>query len=175
MSSTIRLLLSAIISFVFYFIWSYWANNMVTDDQTLVLRSALVQGSLSATITILFTMLLEKSVALFGKHSISLVFVVPIICTVHSKTTQNIAIFRTFNAALDASAKYLNHKQLAGTLFAPLIPMMVQASIVIGVNILNNTPNLWLTVAPSILITALYGYIYTFTLLSKPKEPVLQE
>ena len=57
---------------------------------------------------------------------------------------------------------------------APLLPITIQSSIAISVNLINQTPNLWLTVAPSIFITAIYGYAYTFTLLSKPKQPVLQ-
>ena len=107
MNSTVRLILSAVISFIFYFVWSYWANSMATEDQALVLRSAFVQGTLSATITILFTFILEKTVSKFGESYLSLIFVVPIICTVHSKTSQNIAIFKTFKNALDNSAKYL--------------------------------------------------------------------
>ncbi|MDU0353850.1 hypothetical protein RS130_07845 [Paraglaciecola aquimarina] len=173
--STIRLTISAVVSFAFYFAWSYWANSMATNDQELVLRSALVQGSLSATVTLLFTYILEKSVAKFGKNSFSLIFIVPIICTVHSKTTQNIAIFKTFKNALDNSASYLNNNALPGSLFAPILPILMQGSIAIGVNVLNHTPNLWLTVTPSILITAIYGYAYTFTLLKKPNQPVSAE
>jgi hypothetical protein len=148
---------------------------MVSDDQALVLRSALVQGTLSATITILFTFALEKSVSRFGGNCLSLILVVPVICSVRSRTTQNIAIFRTFNSALDTSAKYLSGVSLPGTMLAPILPIAIQSSIAIGVNIVNQTPNLWLTVAPSILITAIYGYVYTFTLLSKPEQPVLSE
>ena len=175
MSSTVRLILSALISFFFYFTWSYWVNNMATEDHDLVLRSAIVQGTLSATITLLFTFTLEKLVSKFGQSYLSLVFVVPIICTIHSKTKQNIAIFRSFRSALDKSAKYLSNNAIPGTLLAPLFPITVQSSIAIGVNLINQTPNLWLTVTPSIVITAIYGYVYTFTLLSKPKEPVLSE
>jgi hypothetical protein len=175
MNSTIRLLISAVISFGFYFAWSYWANSMATDDHELVLRSALIQGTLSATITLLFTFILEKSVSKFGESYVSLMFIVPIICTVHSRTSQNIAIFRTFKNVLDNSAKYLSNNLIPGSLFAPLLPIAIQSSIAISVNWLNQTPNLWLTVAPSILITAIYGYVYTFTLMSKPKQPVLQE
>ncbi|WP_233267392.1 hypothetical protein [Paraglaciecola sp. L3A3] len=173
--SSLRLVISAVISFSFYFFWSYWANNMATDDQAIVLRSALVQGTLSATVTVLFTFLLEKSVARFGNNSLSLIFVVPIICTVHSKTTQNIAIFKTFRDALSNSAQFLNTNAVPGSLLAPILPISIQASIAIGVNWLNQTPNLWLTIAPSIIITAIYGYTYTFTLLKKPREPVLEE
>lgn len=175
MSSQVRLIISAVISFCFYFAWSYWANSMASDDQGLVLRSAIVQGSLSATITLLFTFTLEKLVSKFGQSYLSLVFIVPIICTVHSKTKQNIAIFRSFRSSLDKFAKYFNNNSIPGTLLAPLLPIMLQSSIAIGVNIINQTPNLWLTVTPSILITAIYGYVYTFTLLGKPKEPVSSE
>lgn len=175
MSSTVRLILSAVISFCFYFAWSYWANNMASEDQGLVLRSAIVQGTLSATITLLFTFILEKLVSKFGQSYLSLLFVVPIICTVHSKTKQNIAIFRSFRNALDNSAKYLSNNLIPGTLLVPILPITIQSSIAIGVNIINQTPNLWLTVAPSILITAIYGYTYTFALLAKPSEPVLSE
>ena len=175
MSSTVRLIISAVISFCFYFAWSYWVNSMASEDEELVLRSAIVQGTLSATITLLFTFILEKLVSKFGKSYLSLVFIVPIICTVHSKTKQNIAIFRSFRNALDRSAKYLSNNSIPGTLLAPLFPIAIQSSIAIGVNLINQTPNLWLTVAPSIVITAIYGYVYTFTLLSKPTEPVLSE
>jgi hypothetical protein len=144
---------------------------MASDDQGLVLRSAIVQGTLSATITLLFTFILEKLVSRFGQSYLSLVFVVPIICTVHSKTKQNIAIFRSFRNALDNSAKYLNNNSIPGTLLVPILPITIQSSIAIGVNVINQTPNLWLTVAPSIFITAIYGYVYTFTLLAKPTEP----
>ena len=167
MSSTVRLFWSALVSFVFYFCWSYWANSMATDDSALVLRSAIVQGSLSASVTLVFTFALEFAVKRFGDSCLSLVFVVPILCGVHSKTTQNIAIFRTFNAALDLSAKKASGAFLPGTLFAPLLPLLIQSSLTIGVNILNQTPNLWLTVAPSIFFTGVYGYVYTFTLLKK--------
>ena len=98
-----------------------------------------------------------------------------IICPEHFRTSQNIAIFRTFKNMLDNSAKYLSNNLIPGSLFAPLLPIAIQSSIVISVNWLNQTPHLWLTVAPSILITAIYGYVYTFTLMSKPKQPVLQE
>jgi hypothetical protein len=119
--------------------------------------------------------MLEKSVSKFGESYLSLMFIVPIICTVHSKTSQNIAIFKTFKNALDNSARYLSNNVIPGSLLAPLLPIAIQSSIAICINWINQTPNLWLTVAPSILITAIYGYAYTFTLLSKPKQPVLEE
>lgn len=138
---------------------------MVTDNEMLVLRSALVQGLLSATITLLFTLILEKSVHFIGHNQISLLFIVPIICSVHSKSKQNIAIFDAFNRALNTSAKYLGGNKIPGGLFAPLPPIAMQASIAISVNVINQTPNLWLTVTPSIVLTAIYGYMYTYSLL----------
>ena len=170
MSSKARLLWSAVVSFVFYFAWSYWANSLVSDDQALVLRSAIVQGTLSGTVTLLFTLGLEMAVKRFGGHCLSLVLVVPVLCSVHSKTKHNIAIFNTFNSALDLSASYLKGACVPGTLFAPLMPPVVQASLAIGVNVLNQTPNLWLTVAPSIFFTGVYGYVYTFTLLKDRQQ-----
>lgn len=167
--STKRLILSACVSFGFYFAWAYFANQLVSDDQQLVLRTALVQGTLSATITILFTFILEKSITKFGSSRISLIFVVPIICAVHSKTRQNIAISKTFKHALDKWAGYFNKTHITGCLLAPLLPISIQASIAITVNWLNQTPNLWLTVSPSIIFTAIYGYTYTFTLLKTTK------
>lgn len=165
MSSKIRLLISAAVSLLFYFSWSYFANSLVTDDQSVLLRAALVQGLTSSTVTLLFTLGLEKSVKVFGDNCFSLVFITPVLCSVHSKTTHNIAIFNTFNSALDLAATYFKGVCIAGTLLAPLLPLAVQASIAIGVNVLNQTPNLWLTVLPSILLTGIYGYSYTFTLL----------
>lgn len=167
MSSKMRLLWSAIVSFTFYFVWTYWANSGATEDAQLVLRSAIVQGTLSGTVTLGFTFALEVVVKRFGGNSLSLIFIVPVLCSVHSKTKHNIAIFNTFNAALNLSAKKMQGAYIPGSIFAPLIPLAVQSSLTIGVNILNQTPNLWLTVAPSILFTAAYGYIYTFTLLKE--------
>jgi hypothetical protein len=172
MNSKLRLLFSALVSLVFYFCWSYWANSMATDDQALILRSAIVQGVFSATVTLVFTLVLEISVKRFGGNCLSLIFIVPVLCSVHSKTTQNLAIFRTFNTALNLSAGYLKGAYVPGTLLAPLLPLFMQGSLVITVNVLNHTPNLWLTVAPSIILTALYGYIYTYTLLGDKQKNV---
>lgn len=171
MSSTMRLIWSAIVAFVFYFSWSYFANSLASDDQALVLRSAVVQGTLSGGITLFFTLGLELAVKRFGDSCYSLLFVVPVLCSIHSKTRHNIAIFNTFNAALDLSATKLKGSCIAGTMFAPLLPLAVQATINITVNMINQTPNLWLTVTPSILFTGIYGYVYTFTLLKGRDAP----
>ena len=83
----------------------------------------------------------------------------------HSKTPQNVAIRQSFNNAINSSASYLINKKIAGVLFAPIIPITVQSSLVIMVNVINQTPNLALTVAPSIFFTALYAYTYMLALL----------
>ncbi|WP_339766911.1 hypothetical protein [uncultured Paraglaciecola sp.] len=167
MSSKIRLVLSAFVAFVFYFSWTYWANSLVTNDLAVILRSALVQGTLSGSVTILFTFALERAVNRFGQHSVSLVFVVPILCSVYAKTRQNIAIFKTFSHALNQSAAVMHSTRIPGTLLAPLIPIAMQGSLALGANLINQTPNLWLTILPSIIFSAIYGYVYTFTLLNK--------
>ena len=79
------------------------------------------------------------------------------------------------NSATDIPLDVTIRVALAGTRIpgawvAPLIPLAVQTCLVVLVNVLNQTPNLWLTVAPSIFFTGLYGYLYTFTLLNKGKQ-----
>lgn len=104
-----------------------------------------------------------------GGHCLSLAFVTPVLCGVYSKTRHNRAIAASFNHALTLSAEKLNQAEFPGVLIAPLLPLAVQSSLVILVNVLNETPNLWLTVAPSIFFSGVYGYVYTFTLLKRPR------
>jgi len=165
MNSTLRLLLSSAVAFAFYFGWTYWANSAPEIEAGVQLRAALVQGAYSGFVTLFFTFLLEKTVQRFHAHCLSLAFMTPILCSVHSKSRQNLAIYAAFNDGLDTSARYLEGKKLPGALVAPLLPLFVQSCLVVLVNILNGTPNLWLTVTPSILFTGLYGYFYTFALL----------
>jgi hypothetical protein len=44
-------------------------------------------------------------------------------------------------------------------------PLFLQSSLVYIVNMLNQTPNLLATIAPSIFFTALYGVVYSHNLL----------
>ncbi|WP_185976654.1 hypothetical protein [Catenovulum sediminis] len=166
-----RLFISATVAFIFYFAWSYWANLSAEIAIEKTLQSALVQASYSAFVTLFFTLILEKVVSKFERSYLSLAFITPILCKVHSQTPQNKAIFRSFSYALEQSACYFKGKQLAGVIFAPLIPLSIQSILVISVNLINQTPNLWLTIAPSIFFTALYGYSYTFTLLKPKPKP----
>lgn len=164
MSTTARLIMTSCVAFGFYSAWSYFANSLVTDDASVLIQSALVQGSYSAFVTLMFTFILEKSVKGLYSKMFCLAFVVPIMCTFHSKTAENIAIRQTLNDVLDSAAIRLGN-QLPAVAFAPLLPLAVQSVLVIAVNVVNQTPNLWLTVAPSILLSGIYGYSYMFSLL----------
>lgn len=170
MSSNLRLLLSAAVAFIFYFVWAFWANSSPSIDSSITFRTALVQGSFSGFTTLFFTLILEKVHTKLENKYLSLAFVVPILCSIDSKTKQNIAIFKTFNYSINTWVDYFKASRLSPTLFVPLFPIFVQSILVISVNLLNNTPNLWLTVTPSIFFSAVYGYVYTFTLL-KTKLP----
>lgn len=165
-----RLILSGIVSFVFYFSWAYWANSGDGIAKVTTLQAALVQGLYSAGVTLFFTLILEKVVNKYKMSYLTLAFITPIICMFHSKTPQNIAIRQSVNNAINLSATYLNNKKIAGVFFAPIIPVIVQSGLVIIVNVINQTPNLALTVTPSIFFTALYAYTYMFALLKK--QPV---
>jgi len=155
------------VSFVFYFSWAYWANSSADIAKSVTLQAALVQGLYSGFVTLFFTFILEKVVNKYKSSYVTLAFVTPIICMFHSKTPQNVAIRQSFNNAINSSASYLCNKKIAGVLFAPIIPITVQSSLVIMVNVINQTPNLALTVAPSIFFTALYAYTYMLALLKK--------
>lgn len=157
-------------SFVFYFSWAYWANSSADIAKSVTLQAALVQGLYSGFVTLFFTFILEKVVNKYKSSYVTLAFVTPIICMFHSKTPQNVAIRQSFNNAINSSASYLGNKKIAGVLFAPIIPITVQSSLVIIVNAINETPNLALTVAPSIFFTALYAYTYMLALLKKKER-----
>ena len=162
-----RLWLSAIIATSFYGGWSFFANSLVTDDFSLLLRSALVQGLYSGGITLLFTWLLENTYDRVGTRHFSFAFVVPLVCMAHSPSKQARQIRRSFNRILDQSANWFEGTCMPGVIFAPLIPLFIQSLLVIAVNLINNTPNLALTVAPSIFFSGVYGYIYTISLFKK--------
>lgn len=163
----IRLILSGVVSFIFYFSWAYWANSGDAIPKATTLQTALVQGFYSGFVTLFFTFLLEKVVNKYKTNCISLAFITPILCLFHSKSPQNIAIRESFNNAIELSASYFKERKVTGALFAPIIPIAVQSTLVTMVNVINETPNLFLTVAPSILFTALYAYVYMFSLLKK--------
>jgi len=171
-----RLWLSGIIAAAFYGGWSFFANQLVTDDMHLLIRSALVQGLYSGGVTLLFTWLLEHTYAKFGSRHFSFAFVVPLVCLPHSPSEHAHYIRQSFNRVLDNTANWFKGTCWPAVVVAPLLPLLIQSALVIGVNYINATPNLWLTVAPSILFSGLYGYLYTLALFkkrTKDKDQVL--
>lgn len=167
MPAYLRLLISALIAFCFYGAWAFYANQSQAVTNTVLYQIALVQASTSAAITLGFTMLTEWSYRRFGQRCVSFAFVTPLLCLPYHNTPYAKQFKRSFNQLLDNSAGYLHANRFSGALFAPLVPMVLQGTIVIGVNVVNATPNLWLTVIPSIFFSGLYGYVYTFSLYKK--------
>jgi hypothetical protein len=118
-------ILPVLISFIFYFAWTWYANNRVTDDVALLLRTALIQSTYSAFMTLTFSTLLIWVINKMKCHDHPYMAILP--------------------------------------------PLLMQSSMVYLINVLNQTPNLLLTIMPSIFFTAIYGAIFTFTLLKKPE------
>ena len=164
MNSKLRLIISGVVAFCFYFAWAYWANSSIYIAPELTFKSALVQGLYSGIITFGFTLLLEKANQKLSNRCLSLAFMVPVLCAVHSPTSQASAMRSAMNDALALSAKKAAGTCLPGVIIAPLLPITVQSGLVIGINMLNQTPNLWLTVAPSIAFSSIYAYSYSITL-----------
>ena len=175
MKSTLRLILSGIVAFCFYFAWAYWANSGPDIDPAMTLKSALVQGAYSGFVTLGFTFLLERANQTFAHKCLSLAFMVPVLCAVHSPTRQAGAMRQAMNDALALSAKKASGSFLPGVVFAPILPICVQSLLVIGINVANHTPNLWLTVAPSIAFSAIYAYSYSITLWRSQRQQRLAD
>jgi hypothetical protein len=171
MSTSQRLWLSALVAFSFNSIWSFFANSLVSEDMTILLRSALVQGFYSGIVTLLFTLALEMTYERVHTKYISFAFVVPLLCLAHHKTTHASVVRKAFNQTLNLSARWFDGICWPSALFAPLIPLSIQSALVAAVNLVNQTPNLVLTITPSILFSAIYGYTYTLTLL-RNRTPV---
>lgn len=170
MNATFRLWISAIIATLFYGAWSLFANALVTQDIVILIRSALVQGFYSGLITFLFTWMLEKTYKSVGVKHLSFAFVVPLVCMAHHQTKHANIIRSAFNRTLDKSAMWLKGVCWPAAVVAPLVPLSIQSVLVIAVNLVNQTPNLVMTVAPSIMFSALYGYTYTLTLYKQHKK-----
>jgi hypothetical protein len=162
----VRLFLSALIAFVSYASWAYYANSLVTDDQQVLIKSALVQGIYSGGITLFFTLMLEVFFRKFGASVYCLPLVTPRINAKH--TFKNpCSTLETFEASLELSEQRCKGTCLPGALLSPIPALAIQSILVVTVNIAFETPNLWLTVAPSILFSAIYGYFYSFALARK--------
>jgi hypothetical protein len=162
----VRLFLSALIAFLSYAGWAYYANSLVTDDHQILVKAALVQGIYSGSITLFFTLLLEVSFRKFGANVYCLPLVMPTINARHTPKNR-CSTLETFQASLEFSEQKCKGTCLPGELISPLPALVIQSVLVIAVNVFFETPNLWLTVAPSILFSAIYGYIYSFALARK--------
>ena len=125
MKAKTQTILSVFISFTFYFAWTWYANSLVTDDTALLIRSAFIQSSYSAFMTLTFTTLLSWTMGKMKCHDHPYIAIIP--------------------------------------------PLLMQSSMVYFINYVNQTPNLILTIIPSIVFTALFGIFFAFTLLKKPE------
>ena len=105
MNSKLRLIISGVVAFCFYFAWSYCANSSIHIAPELTFKSALVQGLYSGIITFGFTLLLEQANQKLSNRCLSLAFMVPVLCAVHSPTTQASAMRSAMNDAIALSAK----------------------------------------------------------------------
>ena len=169
MTAILRLSLSAAIAFCFYASWAYYANSLVTLEQDVLLKAALVQGIYSASITLFFTILLEFFSTKLSNKAFCLPLVVPTLFKV-SLFSEKCATTQTFEENLNYLEKKCSGVCLPGVLITPLPALFLQSILVVGINVLFETPNLWLTVLPSILFSGIYGYIYSIGLTKKKKK-----
>jgi hypothetical protein len=157
-----RLLISATIAFIFYASWAYYANSLVTNDKQILARAAVVQGTYSAGITLFFTVLLEFFHARFGHSRLCLACIVP---RWSKDDVDHPCITKTTVAESLSTIKLAcAGNSIPGMLLVPLPALFLQTALVIVINIAFATPNLWLTVAPSIVFSAVYGYSYSIGL-----------
>jgi len=162
--SAFRLVVSGLVAFFFYAAWAWYANSLLVDDPQVLFKAALVQGGYSGAMTFLFTAMLELFFKKFGANSFCLAFITP---RWSSHTEQNpCATKATFVEALKKFAKK-THKEVAGKFLVPLPAMLIQAILVFAINIAFQTPNLILTVLPSIFFSGVYGYFYSLSISKK--------
>ncbi|MFC4700541.1 hypothetical protein ACFO4O_10250 [Glaciecola siphonariae] len=164
----LRLVISGLLAFCFYAAWAYFANSLVTNDTQILFKAALVQGSYSGAITLFFTFLLEYFHAKHGHASFCLSFVMPRWSS-HTKAKPCKTLL-IFDDALERVKHQCAGNCIAGMLVVPLPALLIQTVLVITINVAFSTPNLWLTVAPSIIFSALYGYSYSITLTKRQQR-----
>lgn len=164
----IRLLISGLVAFIFYAAWAYYANSLVSDDKQVLFKAAMVQGTYSGGITLIFTFIIELFHKLFRNKEFCLPLIVPILLK-PSFFSKECASAKTFEASLESVEKACDGRCVPGMLITPIPAILVQSVFVIGINITFMTPNLWLTVAPSIFFSAVYGYMYSLSLTKKLK------
>jgi len=166
MFAFIRLAVSGLIAFFFYAAWAYYANSLVTNDTQILYQAALVQGTYSGGITLVFAFTLELFHKIFSNKQFCLPFVIPTVVR-PAFFSKECATTKTFEVSLKNIENACRGTCLPGMLIAPLPAITLQSSFVVGVNIAFMTPNLWLTVAPSIFFSGVYGYIYSVSLTRK--------
>lgn len=162
----IRLAISGLIAFFFYAAWAYYANSLVTDDPQTLYKAALVQGTYSGAITLIFAFTLELFHKILSNKHYCLPFIVPTV-TRPAFFSKECETTKTFEVSLNNIERACSGTCLPGVLLTPLPAIALQGSFVVAVNIAFMTPNLWLTVAPSIFFSAIYGYIYSISLTRK--------
>jgi hypothetical protein len=167
----IRLFLSTLIAFVSYASWAYYANSLVTSNADILMKAALVQGFYSGGITLFFTVMLEVFFKKFGSSAYCLPLIVPRINATPT-AKYKCSTLETFEASIELSERKCNGACLPGELISPLPALLIQSFMVVGVNIAFDTPNLWLTVAPSIFFSTIYGYTYSIALARREKAKV---
>lgn len=155
-----RLIISGLIAFISYAAWAYYANSLVSQDTAVLYKAAIVQGSYSGGVTLAFTFLLEIFYRKYGANTYCLPLIIPRI-TRKPDYTHPCSTLDTFQKAIDVSEQKCRGKCLPGLVISPLPALFIQSVLVITINVLFSTPNLWLTVAPSILFSAIYGYVYS--------------
>ncbi len=170
-STLVRLILSGAIAFLFYFAWAYYANSLVTNETSIILKAAFVQGTYSGLATLIFTALLELSFKKYAHKEFCLAFIMPRIS--HEGLSDDQCSSRqTFMDSIRLSRKKYSGSAIPGALLSPLPALFVQSVLVITVNLIFATPNLWLTVAPSILFSLIYGYSYSISLAKAGKNAI---
>mgnify|MGYP001110187042 CR=1 FL=1 len=165
----LRLSISGLVAFIFYAFWAYYANSLVTDDPQILYKAALVQGIYSGSITLVFTFLLELSYKMLNNKQYCLPFILPSL-TRPAFFSKECETTKTVEASLKQIERACDGTCVPGMLLTPLPAIVVQSIFVISVNVVFMTPNLWLTVAPSVFFSAVYGYAYSVSLTRKLKR-----
>jgi hypothetical protein len=166
--SLLRLTISGLVAFFFYALWAYYANSLVTNDIQVLYKAALVQGTYSGSITLVFTFLLELSYKMLSNKQYCLPFMIPSM-TRPAFFSKECETTKAVETSLKKIERDCNGACVPGMLLTPLPAIAVQSIFVVSVNVAFMTPNLWLTVAPSVFFSALYGYAYSVSLTRKLK------
>jgi hypothetical protein len=150
---------------MFYAAWAYYANSLVSNDHSVLIKAAIVQGTYSASITLFFTFLIEFFHARFGHSNICLAWILP--QWSKQDESHDCSTKVTVEDSLISIKRTFSGNALPGMLVVPLPALLIQTILVVTINLLFATPNLWLTVAPSILFSAIYGYSYSIGLTKR--------